>query len=135
MGMTAVENGQVQRMERRVTGERSLVLRLLLTLILGWPPLCAGEASSQSPGITTVSCRSLASSCNTGDAESTIDLQIAHLHQMHLGTGGLPRSRSLAAIIGEMISSWTKIWSRWWSSFTRQKTSRSLCGSLVHAKP
>lgn len=47
MGMTVGENGRVQKMERRVTGERSLMLRLLETLIPGWPPLLGWRSIGQ----------------------------------------------------------------------------------------
>ena len=109
MAMTVGENGRAQKMERQVTGERSLMLRLIEFLIAGWLPLWAGKALNKPPEITIMPCCSLVSARNAGHAGSTIDLAIAHVRQIHHGTDGLLKSRSLAAFTDDFASFWTKI--------------------------
>lgn len=109
MVIRAGKNNQAQKMGRLVTDERSLILRLFETLIPDWLPLWAGEAFSESPGITIAPCRSWVSSRTPGHAESTIDLRIARLRQIHHGTDSLSWSRSPDATACDETSSWSKI--------------------------
>lgn len=80
MVMRTGQNIQAQKMGRQATGEGSLMLRLFETSIPGWLPLRAGNAIQHIPReIKMVPCRGFLA--RAGHAGSTIDLQIANMHQ------------------------------------------------------
>lgn len=134
MGMTVGEDGQVQRMERRVTDEQPLMSRLFESLVPSWLPLWDEDALNGFRGITIVPCRSLVSSRNFGHAGSTVDLQIAHCAK-----------RTMGQTVFQILAHWRLLQTichrpgqrcdRSRNRLSRQKTSRSLCGGLVHVKP
>lgn len=134
MGMTVGEDGQVQRMERRGTDERSLMFRLFESLIPSWLPLWDEDALNGSQGVTIMLCRSLVSSRHFGHAESTVDLQIAHCAK-----------RTMGQTVFQILAHWRLLQTichrpgqrcdRSRDRLSRQKPSRSLCGGLVHFKP
>ena len=96
MAMWRGQNIQAQKMGRQVTGEGSLMLRLIETPIPGWLPLRVGKAIQHILWeLILVPCDGLISSRVLDTLGRQPHLESAHLRQTHHGTDGLSESRSI----------------------------------------